>query len=312
MATQSDREIDWEIARLSGGLNASRRAEPAHQGSLQPSDWDLGEPDVGARSEAISDEIAVLLADKRPIIESIAPVSMGETIVEQSELPHASAAVQTRRSGAENAFLTAAAAGMSVLAVGLVAILALTPAPPRATSASAAQAPSIPSTLGVVREGLPVASRPVLTLDPVLVSADSRRTAPIAGAPHVAARVAQSTDAVVAPSPDAIPPQLVIPPLASAAPSAAVDLSRPAAALAIAMAGRRAASCTSIGADDDRATMHVSVTFAPSGRATSASVLDGPFEGTAVGSCVTRVLRDLTVARFDGEPVTVRSSLRLR
>ena len=273
MATQSDREIDWEIARLSGELTTSRRAEPAHHGSLRPSDWNLAEPEIDAPSEAIASDLAVIQPSKRSIVESLAPVAIEETTLAESQRPHGVAARQMRRYGAENAFWTAVAAGTSMLAVGLVAMLALAPTPHRATSVSAAQAPS---TIETVSEGLPVASRPILTLDPVMVSADSRRFAPIAASPVAAAPVARTAATAVAPSPAAIPPQLVIPPLAPAAPTAGVDLSRPAAALAITLAGRHAASCTSIGANDDRSTMHVSVTFAPSGRATSAEVPTDP------------------------------------
>ena len=49
----------------------------------------------------------------------------------------------------------------------------------------------------------------------------------------------------------------------------------------------------------------VSVTFAPSGRATVAQV-GGTLAGTAVGSCVALAMRSVRVPAFSGAPVTVR------
>ncbi|MEZ4219878.1 MAG: zinc-ribbon domain-containing protein [Polyangiaceae bacterium] len=47
------------------------------------------------------------------------------------------------------------------------------------------------------------------------------------------------------------------------------------------------------------------VTFAPSGRVTSANVAGGAFGGTAVGGCVAGVFRSARVPAFSGDPVTV-------
>ncbi|MEP7119530.1 MAG: hypothetical protein ABJE95_01420 [Byssovorax sp.] len=305
MATNTDRDIDWEIARLSGGLTAARRAVPAHQGSLRPSDWDLAEREEGPlseRGEALRQDLEAIEARKRPIVESIAPMSM-ETeapAAAQSEPPDA----RKRHNRGENAFWTGTAAAMSVLAIGLVVGLGLSPVPHAATPAAAAPAPA---SMAVVPEGVPAVTRPMVMLDPVFLTADPPAAAPIHAAPVVAAPAAR---AAVAPAPAATAPQMVIPPLAAAPPVAGVDISRPAVAVAISVAGRRAASCT---ADDDaRSTMPVSVTFAPSGRVTTATVDGGPFVGTAVGGCIARALRGATVARFDGAPVTVHSSVRIR
>jgi hypothetical protein len=308
MATNSDREIDWDVARLSGGLTAARRAVPAHQGSLRPSDWDLAEREEGPlseRGEALRQDLAAIEARKRPIVESIAPMSMEAepATVAQSEPPPAA---RKRLDRGENAFWTAAAAGMSVLAIGLVVGLGITPVPHAAMPAPAAAGRvSMP----VVDEGVPFAARPMVMLDPVYVVADPTVEAPIHAAPVVAA-AARAPIAAVAPSPEALGPQLVFPPPAAAAPVASVDISRPAAAVAISVAGRRAASCLS--ADDGRSTMPVSVTFAPSGRVTTATVDGGPFAGTAIGGCIARALRSASVGQFDGTPVTVHSSVRIR
>ena len=309
MATNSDREIDWEIARLSGGLSAARRAIPAHHGSLQPSDWDLAEREGGPlseRGEALAQDLAAIEARKRPIIESIAPMSMEAAAPAASEPPPAPAAPgeRNRPNKLENAFWTGAAAAMSLLALGLVAALGIAPAPPAATPARV-PAP-VAASRAVVDEGVPFAQRPMVTLDPVLVAADPPRGAE----PVAAARPARTTLAAVTPSPAAIAPRMVIPSPAGLVATTSPQISRPAAAVAISVAGRRAASCLAAG--DARSTMPVSVTFAPSGRVTTATVDGGPFVGTTVGGCIAGALRSASVAPFDGAPVTVHSSVRVR
>ncbi len=313
MTASSDREIDWEIARLSGGLSAARRAAPAHQGSIRPSDWDLADREEGPlskRGEALARDLATIEARKRPIIESIAPMAMESALVAQDELtvPYDTTAKKSRKRG-ENAFWTGAAAGMSVLALGLVVELGLMSAPHTAAPAPTPAA-AAPTKVEAVEEGVAVAPRSMVMLDPVYISADPKGAAPVDAAPIVAAPTGVRARAAVAPSPEAIAPRMVIPPLAAAPPVAGTDISRPAAAVAISVAGRRAASCL---ADDDlRGTMPVSVTFAPSGRVTTATVDGGPFVGTAVGGCIARALRSASVGPFDGAPVTVRSSVRVR
>jgi hypothetical protein len=56
----------------------------------------------------------------------------------------------------------------------------------------------------------------------------------------------------------------------------------------------------------------VSVTFAPSGRVTRALVEDGPLQGTSVGGCIARQLRNVRVAPFDGDFQTLRTDVTLR
>jgi hypothetical protein len=56
----------------------------------------------------------------------------------------------------------------------------------------------------------------------------------------------------------------------------------------------------------------VSVTFAPSGRVTRALVEDGPFQGTAVGGCIARHLRSVSILPFEGDFRTVRTDVTLR
>jgi predicted Zn finger-like uncharacterized protein len=61
-------------------------------------------------------------------------------------------------------------------------------------------------------------------------------------------------------------------------------------------------------ADGPTGTGKVQVTFAPSGRATAANVIEGPFGGTSVGGCIARLFRAAKVPPFSGDPVTVSKS----
>jgi hypothetical protein len=53
------------------------------------------------------------------------------------------------------------------------------------------------------------------------------------------------------------------------------------------------------------------VTFAPSGRVTSANVAGGSFGGTSVGGCVASVFRSARVPAFSGDAVTVSKSFTI-
>lgn len=95
-----------------------------------------------------------------------------------------------------------------------------------------------------------------------------------------------------------------------AAPAAGGDraFSRSAAVSALNAAASSAASCKKPDGPTGRG--QVSVTFAPSGRVTTANV-GGAFAGTSVGGCVASVFRRATVPPFDGSPVTVRKSFTI-
>lgn len=93
-------------------------------------------------------------------------------------------------------------------------------------------------------------------------------------------------------------------------PEESVGIDHDAAATAVAVAARRAAAC--LEPDDLRTTMAVSVVFAPSGQATHAVLRGGPFLGTETGSCIAAALRTARVGPFEGGPVTVNATARIR
>ena len=80
-----------------------------------------------------------------------------------------------------------------------------------------------------------------------------------------------------------------------------------AAAGAVASAASAASSCRQEG--DPSGTASVSVTFAPSGRVTTANVNGPPFAGTKTGGCIASTLRKAHIPAFTGEPTTVHKTI---
>jgi hypothetical protein len=94
------------------------------------------------------------------------------------------------------------------------------------------------------------------------------------------------------------------------APVEAQPFSKGAAVAALSAASSQAASCKKIGGPTG--TGKVQVTFAPSGRVTSANVSSGPFAGTSVGGCVASIFRRAKVPPFSGSQITVSKSFTIR
>ncbi|MDC3960063.1 hypothetical protein [Polyangium jinanense] len=88
------------------------------------------------------------------------------------------------------------------------------------------------------------------------------------------------------------------------------EFNRGAASSALGAAAGRAAGCRA--PTDPSGTARVSVTFAPSGRATKAQVNGPPFAGTPTGGCIAAAFRSASVPPFSGDPVTVSKSVTIR
>ncbi|MBW2523230.1 MAG: hypothetical protein JRI23_03605, partial [Deltaproteobacteria bacterium] len=56
----------------------------------------------------------------------------------------------------------------------------------------------------------------------------------------------------------------------------------------------------------------VTVTFAPSGRVTTAMLAGGAYAGTPTGSCIASAFKGATVPPFEGSFVTVSKTVTLR
>ena len=96
---------------------------------------------------------------------------------------------------------------------------------------------------------------------------------------------------------------------APAAPSTAPPFSKASAISALGGAAGSAGGCKKAGGPTGVG--KVQVTFAPSGRVTSASVMGPPFAGTAVGGCVASAFRRARVPAFSGNSVTVSKSFAI-
>jgi hypothetical protein len=99
------------------------------------------------------------------------------------------------------------------------------------------------------------------------------------------------------------PPEEKAPPMDQRAP-----LNRASALTALSNAAGQAASCKRDGGPTGIGT--VSVVFSPNGPVASVSV-SAPFGGTAVGSCVQTVFRNVRVQPFSGSAVTLSKSFRI-
>lgn len=82
---------------------------------------------------------------------------------------------------------------------------------------------------------------------------------------------------------------------------------RAAAAAALNEGAARASSCKKEG--DPSGVASVVITFAPSGRVTSANISGPPFAGTPTGGCIASALRKARIAPFAGDRVTVSKTI---
>ena len=96
---------------------------------------------------------------------------------------------------------------------------------------------------------------------------------------------------------------------AAPGPSTAPPFSKASAISALGGAAGSAGGCKKAGGPTGVG--KVQVTFAPSGRVTSATVMGAPFAGTAVGGCVAGAFRRAHVPAFSGNPVTVSKSFSI-
>ncbi len=83
--------------------------------------------------------------------------------------------------------------------------------------------------------------------------------------------------------------------------------SRDMAANALSEAAQQASSCRQEG--DPTGVARVVVTFAPSGRVTSATIGGPPFAGTQTGSCIAKTMRQMSVPPFEGQYVTISKTV---
>ncbi|HET9934168.1 MAG TPA: hypothetical protein VFQ35_25875, partial [Polyangiaceae bacterium] len=109
------------------------------------------------------------------------------------------------------------------------------------------------------------------------------------------------------------PPSTVLPVrsanVAAEAPPVEAAFDSEATTTALNAAAQRASSCRK--QSDPSGVAVVTITFAPSGRVTSANISGPPFAGTETGSCIASVLRGVKVPAYSGDFMTVRKTIQV-
>lgn len=97
---------------------------------------------------------------------------------------------------------------------------------------------------------------------------------------------------------------------AAPAPASGASFDVGAAKAALVPAVLKASGCRK--PEDPTGGAKVSITFAPSGRVTSARVTGPPFAGTSTGGCIAAAFRGVTIPPFAGDPVSVTKEVSVR
>jgi hypothetical protein len=148
-----------------------------------------------------------------------------------------------------------------------------------------------------------------VALEPLAMTARAVTAAPApAGPAPVANQPASASEAKAKPAAPSVAPEQPEPvaePTPPAEPAGPFD--KAAATAALTASAGQASACRREG--DPSGVASVVVTFAPSGRVTSASISGPPFAGTPTGGCIASTLRNTRIPAFDGERVTVSKTV---
>jgi hypothetical protein len=214
--------------------------------------------------------------------------------------------LRARRSTPQSSFEAAATRSAApVVSAPIATVAAALPAPEESTASVAAASTPLPG-----------ATRPAQRLEHVSAAPPAAKSA-IAAVSNASSATA-NPDAIEKPATTAAPPATALvrlpvtskPEPAHNAPPAAepgTEFDRAAARNALAGAAAQASSCRKEG--DPSGTASITITFAPSGRVTSANLQGPPFAGTATGGCIANTMRHASVPAFVGEYVTVTKTL---
>jgi len=131
--------------------------------------------------------------------------------------------------------------------------------------------------------------------------------APTPPAPVAHQDAPSSTEKPAATEKPAVVTPKVAPTPAPAPAEPGTEFDRAAAVAALRAAAAEASACRKDG--DPSGTASLSITFAPSGRVTSANLQGPPFAGTQTGGCIASAMRRAHVPAFSGEYVTVSKTI---
>lgn len=177
-------------------------------------------------------------------------------------------------------------------------------APAQVDTSQAVVSPSKPSEGAGTKVVTPGEKTPPDKSKPEKEKGDTKGDKTDSKSPKTDTKTAKSTgdapEKVAKPEPEAPKP---------VAPASNGEFNRTAASSAMSAAAARAMGCKG---DGPSGTASVSVTFAPSGRVTSARVDGPPFSGTPTGGCIATAFRSVSVPPFDGSSITVRKTVSIR
>jgi hypothetical protein len=216
-------------------------------------------------------------------------------------------AAAARRGGFASWAVVASVALVSALAIGVGVHLGASaqPAPVVSEVAPPAAVVTLPSATASLTAAPAPLDPPPPSVEAPRDRAPERREPPAAPAP----RAFEPAHAVVEPR-TAVAPSPPAPALPSPAAATGGEFDRSAARAALARAAAQAAGCKQ--PDDPAGGAKVTVTFSPSGRATSAQVVGAPFQGTKTGACIAITFRSASVPPFEGDSVVVSKDVSLR
>ena len=170
------------------------------------------------------------------------------------------------------------------------------------------------ATSAVVPDAAPAASAPIAPVAQTVAAATTRDVAPPTAAAVKSTAVASNAEtrsSTTTAEPAVETPAAVEKPVEAhnAPPAAGPDTAfdRDAARNALASVATQASSCRKVG--DPSGTAYLMITFAPSGRVTSAQLQGPPFSGTATGGCIASTMRRASVPAFSGDYVTVSKTI---
>lgn len=175
---------------------------------------------------------------------------------------------------------------------------------PAVAKAAAASAPAVPVATSVPSAEDQIADAPAVAPP----SGDAPSEAPDEGAtPADEAAPPSSAPADPKAKNTKRPSAKAAPSRAARKPAAAFNKS--AAKAALSSAAAKAAGCGAGGAAGKGKVM---LTFAPSGKVSSASLVAGPFNGKAAGACALKYFRSASIPAFSGSAVTVSKSFSIK
>jgi predicted Zn finger-like uncharacterized protein len=182
-----------------------------------------------------------------------------------------------------------------------------TPAPEATLAAApAAPAPAAPAEDDITFETAPTKpAAPATVVNKPSATEGAIATTPTPAAAKPAAEKPLAEKPAAEPKPEPATPAVKDPSPPSGEPAGPFD--RAAAAAALNSGAAQASACRKDG--DPSGVASVTITFAPSGRVTSANISGPPFAGTPTGGCIAAALRKARVPAFEGDRVTVSKTI---